>query len=124
MGNIKKIALAHSEWLTFELERVEKLLDPPAVRLRLKHLTGLDSYGAGVQGNAFSQAMTELIADCVVEWDLCEDGKPIPCTPEKKREMWDWLRAVLGSKVKGTKDRLLGIAILDYAGNLENFIRP
>jgi len=120
MANIKE-TIPLSEWLEFDLD-TELLEAAPDGRRILKlrvRPTNLMSTNDAEDRGRISAMMTELVIDAVQEWDLAEDDKPVPCTlPNKKR----FLPLLLGQPVKGSR-MALGIEIIGYAGNIENFLK-
>ena len=122
MPNIKNNIIPLSEWLTFELAD-NKLVDPPIIKLKLRPITDTDLMDAVVDNKIRpSEIMIMRATDAIQEWDLSEDGKPIPCMEEKKRELALFLKLLLTSYLKSGDD-FLAIAIIRYAQTLENFLK-
>jgi hypothetical protein len=121
MSNIKNI-IPLSEWLTFELAD-NKLIDPPIVKLKLRPITDSDLLDA-VADNKIrpSEIMIMRATDAIQEWDLSEDGKPIPCTETKKIELALFLKLLLTSYVKAD-DNFFATVIIRHAQTLENFLK-
>jgi hypothetical protein len=117
MANIKKL-IALSEWLTYELETT--VLDPPILKLRIRPINAMVANDIEPEKMKLSAMMIEMVIDAIQEWDIADAGEPIPCNDVTKRQH---LQFLLGQKVKD-KDRMLGIDLLFYAGDIENFIRP
>jgi hypothetical protein len=117
VANIKKL-VGLSEWQTYELDST--ILDPPTLRLRMKPINGMVGSDVSDENMKLSAVLIEMVIDAVQEWDIADAGEPIPCTDKNKRLHLPFL---LGQKIKG-KDRMLGIELLGYAGEIENFIRP
>jgi hypothetical protein len=117
MANLKRIAQV-SDWRAYELET--ELLDPPVLRVRLRPLDPYDIADAvPLEGHlALGRVVLEGAVAAVVEWDLAEDGKPIPLEPGTKMAV---LRPLMGEKVKG-RDMFLGRAIFEDAQDRENFL--
>lgn len=116
---------ARSEWIKFELDTKE--LDPPVIELRLspiESITNVDSFDGTGKLKLFSEVVLMKAMACVVEWDIKQNGKPLPIEDLEIKERV--LRRLLGEHLKGKKDekrKLLGNAIIEYATNLENFLK-
>jgi len=76
-----------------------------------------------------SKIITEALIDTVLGWDITLDGQPIECNEANRRE---WLPYLLGLKViredEGQRDKfslddILGMALLYFAGDPENFLK-
>ena len=75
-----------------------------------------------------SSLLREMLIDAVRGWDLTMDGKPLECNEENKRK---YLPIILGLKIKRkdgapkgeTLDDVLGRALLNFAGDPENFLK-
>lgn len=117
MANIKKL-VGLSEWLEYELDST--VLDPPILKLRVKPINGMVGSDVPDENMKLSAVLIEMVIDAIQEWDIADAGESIPCTDKNKRLHLPFL---LGRRIKG-KDRMLGFEILDYAGDVENFIRP
>jgi hypothetical protein len=114
MSNVRRL-IGVSDWLSFDLETM--FLEPPTLRLKVRVVDGLA--GLDASGVKYSAIVKEILIASVAEWDLAEDGVPIPCDEENKRR---WLPLFFGQRVKGT-GRLLGLELAEYAGNEENFLK-
>lgn len=116
---------ARSEWIKFELDTKE--LDPPVIELRLspiESITNVDSFDGTGKLKLFSEVVLMKAMACIAEWDIKQNGKPLPIEDLKIKERV--LRRLLGEHLKGKKDekrKLLGNAIIEYATNLENFLK-
>ena len=110
-----------SAWMIYEL--ASDLLDPPTLRLRLRPI---DLYsivdGVAPDGSIrYGSATVEAVIAAVAEWDLTQEGVPIPCSDLTKA---GWLRPLLDQPVRGRKQgELLAVAILHDARNRENFLK-
>ena len=67
---------------------------------------------------AFGRFAADNAIEAVAEWDLADNGVPIPVTPENKVL---YLRPILAEPVEGRG--LLGLAILEDAQNRELFVK-
>lgn len=116
---------AMSEWQKFELETKE--LDPPVIELRLnpiESIDNLDAFGGRGKIKPFSEIVVAKAMRCVADWDLKQDGKPLPIEDVEIKERV--LRRLLGEHLKkkaGEPRKLLGNAIIEYASNLDNFLK-
>lgn len=119
MPNIKNL-IALSDWLTYELETT--YLDPPVLKVRLRPACGLVGLNVAQVDAKPSSVVVEMVLDAIVEWDLTENGAPLPCTEETKRRLVPFLRCLLAEKLKG-EPSLLALALVAYAGNAENFLK-
>ena len=120
MGELKE-RKARSEWIKLELETKE--LDPPVIELRLspiESITNVDSFDGTGKLKLFSEVVLMKAMSCVAEWDIKQNGKPLPIEDLGIKE--NVLRRLLGEKLKGEK-KLLGNAIIEYSTNLENFLK-
>jgi hypothetical protein len=79
------------------------------------------------QENKLSEILRAVLIDAVVGWDLTSGGEPIECTIEKKKEL---LPTILGLMIKapegagaGSHERVLGWALLNFAGDGDNFLK-
>jgi hypothetical protein len=115
MTDIKKIREL-SGWLTFELDT--KILDPPAIRLRVKPIKSFEGILTAIKTGLASviKLQYELVFECVQQWDLTQDGAPIPVNSETKRK---YLSFLLGEKTKA--GIFLYIEISVYACEIQNF---
>lgn len=115
IGRMKNL-IALSDWLTYELET--ELLTPPIIKLKIKPVDSLIVYDVQ-KDSRFSKCVTEMLLDAVQEWDLVDGDKPLPCDEKNKRK---YLPLLFGMKIK-EKTTLLGIEILSFAGEIENFLK-
>lgn len=79
-----------------------------------------------------SKMVQEALVDAVLGWDLTMDGKPLLCTEENKRKffpgilglkLWKEKKAE-GEKDEATQlDEYLGWALINFAGDQENFLK-
>ena len=77
-----------------------------------------------------SQVITEALIDAIDGWDLTHDGgKPLECNEETKRK---YLPYILGLTIirEGVEpgdafamEDVLGIALVNFAGDAENFLK-
>ena len=77
-----------------------------------------------------SQVVTDALVDAVEGWDLTHDGgKPLECTEANKRKYFPY---ILGLKIiqegeagksKISPDDILGLALVEFAGDPENFLK-
>lgn len=118
MANIKRL-IALSEWQTYELEP-SKVLDLPSLKIKIKPIDSIAGLNADEGDRKFSAMIREMLIDAVQEWDIADDGKPIPCNDETKRIH---LPFIFQLKLKD-KNSFLWLELLNYAGDIENFIRP
>ncbi len=93
-----------------------------------------------------SQIMTEALISCILGWDITFDGQPLPCTPENKKKWFPYLLGLLVVKDKPEQpaaaeepageaapkkkerprispDDLLGVHLMNFAGDPENFLK-
>jgi len=119
MGNIKNLKPL-SEWLTFELET--DILDPPVVKFKVRPITGMAGLNIEEGDRSRSSTFIEMVLDAIQEWDLADNGEPIPCTEETKQIHATYLRCLLGTKLKNKKG-LLGLELAVYAADAENFLK-
>jgi len=87
-----------SPWVEYELETDQ--LDPPVLRVRLRPI---DPFAMAdvmhVDGGVrVGQALLEVAVNAVAEWDLTENGKPIPMVEATKLAT---LRPIMAESVKG-----------------------
>lgn len=129
MPDVKNLMVL-SDWLTFELET--DWLDPPIIKLRLSPILE-DAPIADVvddrrSGITIGDITRYKIYDAIQDWDLTrkerddegnERDVKVPLTRHNKQVL---LRSLLGLKIKG-EDHLLGMKILFYARNKENFLK-
>ena len=119
MSDIKEIKPL-SEWLKFELET--NLLDPPEIDVRLSpiySIAAIDHVDVKGEIKSMTKMVVETVLESVQEWNLTQNGKPIPIDDDMKRKC---LLPLLGAKIKG-KPQLLGLALWAYATNIENFLK-
>ena len=117
MANIKRLEQL-TGWIEYAL--VTTLLDPPVLKLRLRPL---DSFSMVTTDPAattfrFGQFAVDNAIEAVAEWDLADNGVPIPVTPENKVL---YLRPILAEVVEGRG--LLGLAILEDAQDRGLFVK-
>lgn len=120
MAEIKKKFKPLSEWLEYELET--KLLDPPKIRLRLAPIFGFSAMEQAFLGTTLlpiTKAIAEAVVDAVKDWDITEEGKPLPLDDVTKRGV---LLPLFSEKIKGRKD-ILGVELFNYGANEENFLK-
>lgn len=72
-----------------------------------------------------SRIIQGVLVDAVEGWDLTIGGEPVPCTKENKRK---YFPRILGAKLAGRKDDVtidafLGGALVNFAGDPENFLK-
>jgi hypothetical protein len=77
-----------------------------------------------------SQVITDALVDAVEGWDLTHDGgKPLDCTEANKRKYFPY---ILGLKIiregesedsKISPDDILGLALVEFAGDAGNFLK-
>ena len=122
MSNIKYKKLEQlSGWLEYKL--LTDKLDPPVFKCRLRPVTGLNLIDGYEEGEKFrlGKMTIEVAIEAVAEWDLENDGVPIPLTSENK---WGWLIPIIDAQVEGKPEGcLLGVAILSDAKKRENFLK-
>jgi hypothetical protein len=98
-----------SEWVEYLLDTT--MVEPPVLKVRLKMMDAydmVDTVEAGAEGKMGRYVLTNAL-EAVQEWDLTENGEPIPCTTENK---WGYLRDLMGEPVVG-REGLLGRAIYE-----------
>jgi hypothetical protein len=112
-----------SEWMAFELDT--KIIEPPIVSVRLVPLddTGFIDLAESGERPRLSAVLIQEALSAIVEWDLELDGAPLPCTDESKKNHHYELKLLLTSWVKGEKPTYLATAIIEYARNLDNFLK-
>lgn len=118
MANARRIAQV-SDWIEYQLGTV--LLDPPVLRVKLRPMDGFDSMNNAPMDEEIyrtGQFIVENALAAVVEWDVAEDGKPLPLGPETKLAV---LRALLGEPVAG-RGILLGLAIFRDSRDKKAFL--
>lgn len=110
-----------SDWLTFELET--DWFDPPIIKLRLSPILEdlpladfVDDRSSGVTEGDITRYK---IYDAIQDWDFTSNGEKVPLTRLNKQRI---LRPLLGLKIKG-ENTLLGMKILVYARQKENFLK-
>jgi hypothetical protein len=106
-------------WLEYRL--VTDKLDPPVFRCRLRPVTGLNLIDGHEEGEKvkLGKITMEVAIEAVAEWDLANDGVPIPLMPENKTGV---LIPIIDAQVEGKPSGyLLGVAILSDAKKRENF---
>ena len=98
-------------------------LDPPIFRCRLRPVDEFNMIDGFLEGGKIKpkmgRATVEVVMEAVAEWDLEENGTPIPCTSENKAL---YLRPIIADLVEG-RNTLLGIAIVQDAQNRESFLK-
>jgi len=80
-----------------------------------------------------SRLISEALVDAVEAWDITYDTpegeRPLPCTPENKRKYFPQLLALQVATVNGKPadgkvlDDVLGTALVNFAGDPENFVK-
>jgi hypothetical protein len=123
MANIKFRPMEMlSGWIEYKL--VTDKLDPPVFRCRVRPVTGLswiDGVPVGETQFKRGRATLEVAVEAIAEWDLTQDGKPIPVTPENKM---GFMIEIIDAQVEGRETGvLLGIAICQDAQNRDNFLK-
>jgi hypothetical protein len=92
MADIRKLE-ALTDWITYDLMGTP-LLSEPQIKVRLRYLDNLEAADEFMQNNMRSPlANAALALRAVAEWNLTEDGKPIPINRETKAL---YLRPLLG----------------------------
>ncbi len=119
MAEIKRL-IAMSEWLEFHLDS-KGLLDPPVFRVRVRPISLMTTYD--VKEARTSTMLKEAIVEAIRDWEFTENGKPVPCTEEAKKDLRETLEAILGAQVEGRPGVLVGTEILGYAGDMANFLK-
>lgn len=113
------------EWLDLDIQseggdrslrvKIKPLSDNEKFMIR-KELTAEDV-------NKFSHRIMSL----VIGWDLEDDGKPLECNKKNKENVMPYLVGMPLKKEKGKeKDPTMlnvGVAILTFAGDFNNFIK-
>lgn len=118
MANIKRLEQL-TGWIEYALTTT--LLDPPVLKLRLRHIDPFDMVTNAVPGDPgfrYGQMTADSAMAAVVEWDLTEGGIPVPVTPENKIL---YLRPILAELVTGRS--YLGFAIVEDAKNRALFLK-
>ena len=123
MGEIKKRFRGVSEPVTYELET--DLIDPPSITVRVRPISKVGlvdavDFVAGEKEPHFSRYVLESVLEAVQDWDLTLDGERLPLNAENKRA---YLWPLLGEKVKGDGQTLLGLVIFAYAADQSNFLK-
>lgn len=122
MGNVNyKPMEPVSGWVEYPLET--KMLEPPAIRVRLRPLDRYDITDNTVEEGALRAGRGIVLSavQAVVDWDLSENGQPLACNEANKVR---YLRPILGEPVAGTEGReLLGIRIVRDAQDRELFLK-
>ena len=123
MANIKKL-IALSEWLTYEFDSAyldpRIILDPPILKLRVRPINVMVLSDIEPKELKQSSMTFEMAVDAIQEWDLADEGTPIPCDEKNKRFH---LPILLNQKIKD-KNTFLWIELMNYAGDLGHFVRP
>ena len=119
MAEVKKRFRALSDWLTYELET--DALEPPILKVRVKPIYGIDAVDYAVEGEKMklSTFIFNSVIEAVQEWDLTENGTPIPVTYENKLAC---LGRRLSDRIKDSRI-LLGMEIFIFAADQENFLK-
>jgi hypothetical protein len=122
-----KMFKVESGWLEFELD-TKLPFDPPVIKVRVRMLTDLDTVDAYGDGARKLSAVTLSRAlAAIVEWDLVQDGKPLPCTDEVKDEYGPQLKMLLAQPLKAlegaTMPRHLAMEILKAAQDEGTFLK-
>jgi hypothetical protein len=110
-----------SAWMEYRL--LTDKLDPPVFRCRLRHIDNfVMSDVVGIKGiGKPGQAAVDVAVEVVADWDLTQNGVPIPLTPENK---FGWLYPLLNLRVEGGEEaELLGIRLVTDAANQELFLK-
>jgi hypothetical protein len=117
VANIKRLVQL-TGWVEYKLETA--LLDPPILKVRLRPLDSFSmvTIDPGDPSFRYGKFATDNAIEAVAEWDLTENGVPIPVTPENKVL---YLRPILAEVVEGRG--LLGLVILEDAQNRELFVK-
>jgi hypothetical protein len=122
VANIKYAPMEQlSCWLEYRL--VTDKLDPPVFRCRLRPVTGLNLVDGYEEGEKLKlgKMTLEVAIEAVAEWDLANEGVPIPLTSENKTGM---LIPIIDAQLEGQPEgHLLGVAILMDAKRRENFLK-
>ena len=128
MADIKKL-IGLSDWLTYRLKTT--ILNPPEIKLRMRPISGLAPLDSTLNPDLKQLRLSKIIIDSVMdvieEWDVCIEGKPLELTPENKAV---YLAPLLGEVIEKSEnsttyepDVLLGLELLTYGRNLENFLK-
>jgi hypothetical protein len=116
VANIRKMEQL-SAWVEYKL--ASDLLDPPVLKVRLRHLDALGLVNPNVGGSFQSGHFAAANAiEAVGAWDLCDEGTPIPLTLDNKVL---YLRPLLSEVVEGRG--MLGLVILEDCQNRELFLK-
>jgi hypothetical protein len=117
VANIKRLEQL-TGWIEYALTTT--LLDPPVLKLRLRPLDSFNMITVDPAGAsfAFGRFAADNAIEAVADWDLTDNGVPIPVTPENKVL---YLRPILAEMVEGRG--LLGLAILEDSQDRQLFLK-
>lgn len=109
-------------WIEYRLKT--DLLDPPVLRVRLRPLDAFDWRDAmPVNGeHRLGLATLEVAVEAVAEWDLSQNGQPIPIPADRKKKIAT-LRPLMAEEVAVREGTLLAHAIIADAQNRELFLK-
>ncbi len=120
--------------VTFEIDRGEKPAIPVTFTVGYVSLDSIRDHFPPVERNAkgepkrprLSEVRTSMLIEAVQSWDLTEDRQPLECNQATKEK---WLPLILGLPIKAKEgegdpfSNVLGLALLNFAGDAENFFR-
>jgi hypothetical protein len=118
VANIRRLENL-TAWVEYKLTTT--LLDPPVLRLRLRYVNPVDMVSTSLLEDPtfrFGKFAADNAIEAVAEWDLTENGVPVPVTAENKVA---YLRPILAEPVEGRT--LLGFAILQDAQDRKLFLK-
>lgn len=111
------------EWIEIEAEseRIGKL------RFKLKPLSTDEQIDLAEVGTKNVKNFFKKINNLIIDWNLTDGDKPVPCTEENKRKYMPHLiplRVKTGAdKEEGPEMSILGVKLIEFAQNIENFIK-
>ena len=124
------------EWLELEVES-EK--GERSLRFKIKPLSAKDQLDLGDIARKDVKDLLSYVSGIVIDWDLTEGGKKLPCTDKAKEKYLPYLIGMTIKKKEEEKRReegevstdkgpgeirsFVGLEILSFAQNFDNFIK-
>lgn len=122
--------LLEGEWLEVEVES-KKINEPFRFKLRPISSTEQLKMLERVQKN--DKLIVNEIASLILDWNLEFDGKKLACDPANKEKYLEWLLLLVVKKKQDEEEdseeekkkriKTIGVVILEFAQNIENFIK-
>ena len=135
--DISKFQLG-GEWLELKVKHQDGEMP---LKLLVKPLSAPEQMDLGELARKNTKKFIAKTDDLVLDWDLTEEGERFPCTPENKKKVLPYLTFMSliedeePQDVEEKKDeepqdvepkkaaRTVGIAVIEFAQNFDNFIK-